>query len=124
MNHRVSNLLKIKNELTVDSYLRHDDPRIMSEGWLSLTSEPLTHSKCWSADLTDKFDFTFICGDLNFRLDITRLHADWLITQKGIFLSRRESQNADRSWSNRLRTSSALRPAKEAHERREGICRV
>jgi hypothetical protein len=35
------------------------------------------------ADITDKFDFTFLCGDLNFRLDITRLHADWLISRKG-----------------------------------------
>jgi hypothetical protein len=34
------------------------------------------------ADLTDRFDFTFLCGDLNFRLDITRLHADWLISRQ------------------------------------------
>ncbi|CAK5268597.1 unnamed protein product, partial [Mycena citricolor] len=33
-------------------------------------------------NLTDKFDFTFLCGDLNFRLDITRLHADWLISRQ------------------------------------------
>jgi len=38
------------------------------------------------ADITDKFDFTFLCGDLNFRLDITRLHADWLISRKGIYI--------------------------------------
>jgi len=36
-------------------------------------------------DLTDRFDHTFAFGDLNFRLDITRLHADWLIAQQGIF---------------------------------------
>ena len=34
-------------------------------------------------DITDRFDTTFIFGDLNFRLDITRLHADWLIARKG-----------------------------------------
>ncbi len=33
-------------------------------------------------DLTDKFDFTFLFGDLNFRLDISRLHADWLISRQ------------------------------------------
>ena len=35
-------------------------------------------------DLTDKFDYTFIFGDLNFRLDISRLHADWLISRQGM----------------------------------------
>lgn len=34
-------------------------------------------------DLTDKFDHTWIFGDLNFRLDISRLHADWLVSRKG-----------------------------------------
>lgn len=33
-------------------------------------------------DLTDRFDYTFLFGDLNFRLDISRLHADWLISRK------------------------------------------
>lgn len=37
------------------------------------------------ADVTDRFDFAFLCGDLNFRLDITRLHADWLISRRGTF---------------------------------------
>lgn len=32
-------------------------------------------------DLTDRFDYTFLFGDLNFRLDISRLHADWLIAR-------------------------------------------
>jgi hypothetical protein len=36
-----------------------------------------------SIDVTDKFDYTFLCGDLNFRLDISRLHADWLIARQG-----------------------------------------
>ncbi|KAH0584979.1 hypothetical protein H2248_008249 [Termitomyces sp. 'cryptogamus'] len=64
LNHRLSNLIKIKNELAVDDFLGNDDPRVMAE------------------DLTDKFDHTFLFGDLNFRLDISRLHADWLLSRK------------------------------------------
>ncbi|KAJ7637593.1 inositol polyphosphate phosphatase [Mycena polygramma] len=65
VNHRLANFAKIKAELTVDDFLAPDDPRVMSE------------------DLTDKFDYTFLCGDLNFRLDkVTRLHADWLISRQ------------------------------------------
>ncbi|KAF9234620.1 hypothetical protein BU15DRAFT_89921 [Melanogaster broomeanus] len=63
IHHRLANLAKIKSELAVDDFLQPDDPRLMAE------------------DITDKFDFTFLCGDLNFRLDITRLHADWLISR-------------------------------------------
>lgn len=33
-------------------------------------------------DLTDRFDYTFLFGDLNFRLEISRLHADWLISRR------------------------------------------
>ncbi|EGN98984.1 hypothetical protein SERLA73DRAFT_122843 [Serpula lacrymans var. lacrymans S7.3] len=62
--HRLANLAKIKTELSVDPFLKPDDPRIMAE------------------DVTDRFDYTFLCGDLNFRLDITRLHADWLISRQ------------------------------------------
>ncbi|KAA1467365.1 DNase I-like protein [Dentipellis sp. KUC8613] len=61
---RMANLRKIKAELSLDAFLAPDDPRMLSE------------------DLTDKFDYTFLCGDLNFRLDISRLHADWLISRK------------------------------------------
>ncbi|RXW25597.1 hypothetical protein EST38_g199 [Candolleomyces aberdarensis] len=64
VNHRLANLAKIKSELEVDDFLPKSDPRKSLE------------------DLTDRFDFTFLCGDLNFRLDITRLHADWLISRK------------------------------------------
>ncbi|KAG6873244.1 hypothetical protein C0995_001264 [Termitomyces sp. Mi166 len=64
LNHRLSNLVKIKTELAVDDFLENDDPRVMAE------------------DITDKFDYTFLCGDLNFRLDISRLHADWLVSRK------------------------------------------
>jgi hypothetical protein len=51
-------------ELSVDDFLTNDDRRFMGE------------------DLTDRFDYTFIFGDLNFRLDISRLHADWLISRR------------------------------------------
>ncbi|KAF6759917.1 hypothetical protein DFP72DRAFT_805883 [Ephemerocybe angulata] len=64
VNHRLANLAKIKAELEVDDFLPKDDPRKGME------------------DLSDRFDFTFLCGDLNFRLDITRLHADWLIARE------------------------------------------
>ena len=53
-----------QGELTVDDFLTNDDCRLMGE------------------DLTDRFDYTFIFGDLNFRLDISRLHADWLISRR------------------------------------------
>jgi hypothetical protein len=62
--NRLANMAKIKAELTVDDFLRPDDPRTVSE------------------DVTDRFDYTFLCGDLNFRLDISRLHADWLIARQ------------------------------------------
>ncbi|KAG6853783.1 hypothetical protein C0991_001372 [Blastosporella zonata] len=61
---RLSNLAKIKTELSVDDFLPNDDPRVMAE------------------DVTDKFDYTFLFGDLNFRVDISRLHADWLMSRK------------------------------------------
>ncbi|KAI0090185.1 Endonuclease/exonuclease/phosphatase [Irpex rosettiformis] len=64
VHHRIANFVKIKNELAVDDFLAADDPRMLEE------------------DLTNRFDFTFVCGDLNFRLDITRLHADWLISRR------------------------------------------
>ncbi|KAI0297268.1 Endonuclease/exonuclease/phosphatase [Multifurca ochricompacta] len=62
--HRLANLTKIKNELAVDDFLKADDPRMVAE------------------DITDRFDFTFLFGDLNFRLDLSRLHADWLISRR------------------------------------------
>ncbi|KAM0793734.1 hypothetical protein ACM66B_001156 [Microbotryomycetes sp. NB124-2] len=34
--------------------------------------------------LPDRFDQTFFMGDLNFRLNVTRQHADWLIKNKDI----------------------------------------
>ncbi|KAJ3813593.1 inositol polyphosphate phosphatase, partial [Lentinula aff. lateritia] len=65
LHDRLNNFNKIKTELSVDDFLSSNDPRVMAE------------------DLTDKFDYTFVFGDLNFRLDISRLHADWLISRQG-----------------------------------------
>ncbi|KAJ7574421.1 hypothetical protein C8J56DRAFT_1017375 [Mycena floridula] len=68
VHHRLANLAKIKYlrpELALEDFLKADDPRVMAE------------------DLTDKYDHTFLFGDLNFRLDISRLHADWLISRQG-----------------------------------------
>ncbi|KIM27535.1 hypothetical protein M408DRAFT_329976 [Serendipita vermifera MAFF 305830] len=61
---RLANMTKIKAELVIDDFLPADDERKMAE------------------DPTDRFDHTFLCGDLNFRLDVTRLHAEWLISHK------------------------------------------
>ncbi|KAF4596457.1 hypothetical protein EYR38_007844 [Pleurotus pulmonarius] len=64
VHHRLANLAKIKAELALDDFLSPDDPRTVAE------------------DITDKYDYSFIFGDLNFRLDISRLHADWLLSHK------------------------------------------
>ncbi|WWD01539.1 hypothetical protein V866_008484 [Kwoniella sp. B9012] len=64
MHARLSNIAKIKSELRLDCFLPKDDPRAAAE------------------DITDRFDTVFWCGDLNFRLELSRLHADWLIEQK------------------------------------------
>ena len=65
---RLANVAKIKNELRVNTFLPKCDPR---------------HTE---ADLTDRFDTVFWCGDLNFRLDVSRLHAEWLIEQKSMYI--------------------------------------
>ena len=57
-------MLKIKSELSIDDFLPSNDERKLRE------------------DPTDRFDHTFLCGDLNFRLDVTRVHAEWLIKEK------------------------------------------
>lgn len=53
-----------QNELVVNDFLANDDPRSLAE------------------DLTDRFDHTFLIGDLNFRLEVSRLHAEWLVSRK------------------------------------------
>ncbi|CEH11749.1 dnase i-like protein [Ceraceosorus bombacis] len=59
---RIANVEKIKRELKVDTFL------------------PETESQ--DEDITARFDHCFWMGDLNFRVDITRKHADWLLMQK------------------------------------------
>lgn len=61
---RLANIAKIKQELNLDCFLPPDDPRATME------------------DITDRFDTTFWCGDLNFRVDISIIHARWLLEQK------------------------------------------
>ena len=61
---RLANIAKIKAALKVDSFLPADDPRSRLE------------------DITEQFDHTFWFGDLNFRIDISRQHADWLMMHK------------------------------------------
>ena len=55
---------KIKAELDVNCFLDNGDERLLKE------------------DPTDRFDTTFWVGDLNFRLDISRIHADWLVAKR------------------------------------------
>ncbi|ORX39732.1 hypothetical protein BD324DRAFT_606986 [Kockovaella imperatae] len=64
VNARLSNIAKIKSELRLDTFLAKDDQLNELE------------------DLTDRFDTVFWCGDLNFRLDLSRLHAEWLVEKK------------------------------------------
>lgn len=61
---RLANIAKIKSELNLNCFLPPDDPRSRLD------------------DITDRFDTTFWCGDLNFRVDISLLHAKWLLEQK------------------------------------------
>lgn len=56
---RKANAQKILDELDLDDFLGPSAPR--------------------SKKLIDRFDHTFFMGDLNFRLNISRLHADWLV---------------------------------------------
>lgn len=61
---RIANVEKIKKELKVDTYLPPEDPRNQAD------------------DVTEAFDYAFWFGDLNFRVDISRQHADWLLMKK------------------------------------------
>lgn len=61
---RLENMQKIQRSLAVDTFLSPNDPKNFKE------------------DVTERFDFTWIMGDLNMRVDITRKHADWLIMNK------------------------------------------
>ncbi|GAA6024517.1 hypothetical protein JCM11491_006684 [Sporobolomyces phaffii] len=62
---RKANVTKILEELVVDDFWE-------SSGKLGPKPK----------NLTDRFDSTYFLGDLNFRLNVTRLHSDWLIARK------------------------------------------
>ncbi|KAH8929166.1 DNase I-like protein [Atractiella rhizophila] len=47
-----------------------------------LTNNDFQPGESTSKDITDRFDQVFFFGDLNFRLNISRLHADWLLKAK------------------------------------------
>ncbi|KAG8710463.1 hypothetical protein FRC11_004487 [Ceratobasidium sp. 423] len=66
---RIENMEKIQAELKLDNFGEHLHPR-----------KPIPDST--KTDITDMFDYTFIFGDLNFRLNVSRLHADWLISRQ------------------------------------------
>ncbi|KAG0664039.1 hypothetical protein C6P46_001899 [Rhodotorula mucilaginosa] len=59
---RKANARKILDELDVDDFLETAGPK--------------------PKKLVDRFDHAFFMGDLNFRLNISRLHADWLVQAK------------------------------------------
>ncbi|WFD08289.1 hypothetical protein MVES1_003661 [Malassezia vespertilionis] len=61
MEARVANINKIESEMSVDTFLLPNDVRNAFE------------------QSSLRFDHSFWCGDLNFRVNITRKHADWLI---------------------------------------------
>ena len=88
---RSSNIAKIKSELRLDTFLPKDDPRNSLEGEMGHSVQTESSLK----DLTDRFDSVFWCGDreylvvprsvlnsVNFRLELSRLHAEWLVEQK------------------------------------------
>ena len=60
----MANVDKIRNELHLDSFLPPSDPSNQAE------------------DIEERYDTVFWFGDLNFRLEMSRLHADWLISRK------------------------------------------
>ncbi|CAE7097786.1 unnamed protein product, partial [Rhizoctonia solani] len=66
---RIENMEKIQAELKLDSFGDNLHPR-----------KPIPDLT--KTDITDAFDYTFIFGDLNFRLNVSRLHADWLISRQ------------------------------------------
>ncbi|KAJ1307435.1 hypothetical protein OPQ81_001536 [Rhizoctonia solani] len=66
---RIENMEKIQAELKLDNFGDHLHPR--------KPTPDLTKT-----DITNAFDYTFIFGDLNFRLSVSRLHADWLISRQ------------------------------------------
>lgn len=67
---RRQNIDKIKTEMVIDDFTQKiEDQHLKDE----LDNMP---------DITDRFDSCFWFGDLNFRLNISRLHADFLLKSK------------------------------------------
>ncbi|GAA5908932.1 uncharacterized protein JCM6883_002557 [Sporobolomyces salmoneus] len=75
---RKQNVIKILSEITVDDFW---------EASGRLGPKP--------KNVTDRFDQTFFMGDLNFRLNVTRLHSDWLIARKDYSTALRFDQLRD-----------------------------
>ena len=67
---RKANVDKIKEELEIETFAEDKTP----------TAAQQLCSK--STDITDQFNWCFFFGDLNYRLDISRMHADWLLQSK------------------------------------------
>lgn len=78
----------------------------------------------FAADITDRFDFSFVFGDLNFRLDITRLHADWLISRKGIVMPELPMHRQIYDRARRLRASPRVRPTTSSDGPQQLVCRL
>ena len=73
---RLENIAKIKAELKLDCFLPDNNERSR------LSGESRFHYVSLISDITDRFDTTFWFGDMNFRLEISREHAEWLIAKK------------------------------------------
>ncbi|GAA6053572.1 hypothetical protein JCM3770_005200 [Rhodotorula araucariae] len=78
LEFRKANAIKILNEIAVDDF------------WVASGQEGPRPPK-----LADRFDAVFFAGDLNFRLNISRLHADWLVRGKDYATALRFDQLRD-----------------------------
>ncbi|GAA5930413.1 hypothetical protein JCM3775_004385 [Rhodotorula graminis] len=79
LDFRKANALKILDELVVDDF------------WNNRDGEQGPRPE----KLVDRFDGVFFAGDLNFRLNISRLHADWLVRAKDFSSALRFDQLRD-----------------------------
>ncbi|KAG8697159.1 hypothetical protein FRC08_006700 [Ceratobasidium sp. 394] len=86
---RIENMEKIQAELRVDNF-----------GEALYQRKPIPEDA--KPDITDQFDYTFIFGDLNFRLDVSRLHADWLISRQEYLRAQEFDELRNNMRSNKL----------------------
>ncbi|KAF8599695.1 DNase I-like protein [Ceratobasidium sp. AG-I] len=86
---RIENMDKIQAELRVDHFGEPSHPR-----------KPIPQDA--KPDITDSFDYTFVFGDLNFRLDVSRLHADWLISRQEYLRAQEFDELRNNMRSNKL----------------------